>query len=78
MQFQTLWPRPDIGVTKETQLAPPDTKLSANEETLHHNKTSGDVRQASIIMHTAHMAEQIWVLVQASSHLLAETLRRKM
>ena len=57
-------------------MAPPDIKLSANEETLHHDETSGDVCQASLC--TRPMAEQIWVLVQASSHLLAETLHRKM
>ena len=53
-----------------------DIKLSANEETLCHGETSHDVRQASLC--TRPMAEQIWVLVQARYHLLAETLRRKM
>ena len=39
-------------------------------------RTSDDVRQASLCARP--MAEQIWVLVQARYHLLAETLRRKM
>ena len=39
----------------------------------------GDVRRrpSSFIMHAA-LAEQIWMFVKARSHLLAETLRRKM
>ena len=53
-----------------------DIKLSANKETLRHEETSDERRQAS--SGTQPMAEEIWVIVQARSHLLAETLHRKM
>ena len=50
-------------------------KLSANEETLRH-ETSDNIHQASLCIRPR--VEQIWVLMQAKYHLLAETLRRKM
>ena len=52
-----------------------DIKLSANEEPLCHKEMS-DICQGSF-MYTAH-GEQIWMLVQARSHLLAEILHLKM
>ena len=53
-----------------------DIKLLANEETLRREETSGDVRHTSLC--TRPMMEQTWVLVQAKSHLPAQTLRGKL
>ena len=49
IQFQTLWSLPDIFVTKETRLAPPEYYL---EEMLRHEETR-DEQPSDFILHTA-------------------------
>ena len=74
IQCQTLWPHPDV--CNQGDAVGSSWIWNFQPKRRHYVMSSDNVHQASLC--TWPMAEQIWVLVQARYHLLAETLHRKM